>query len=106
MEKKRLIIIDSNSIIHRAYHALPPLSTKKGELVGAIYGFLLVFFKAIKEFQPDFVVACFDVPGPTFRHQKYKKYKAKRPPLPEDLGQQITKIKEILKVFNIKIFEK
>ena len=106
MEKKRLIIIDSNSIIHRAYHALPPLSTKKGELVGAIYGFLLVFFKAIKEFQPDFVVACFDAPGPTFRHQKYKKYKAKRPPLPEDLAQQITKIKEILKVFNIKIFEK
>jgi DNA polymerase-1 len=104
--KKLLVIIDSNSIIHRAYHALPPLSTKKGETVGAVYGFLLVFLKAVKEFQPDFISACFDVKGPTFRHQKYKDYKAKRPPLPEDLGRQIIKVKEILQSFNVKIFEK
>jgi DNA polymerase-1 len=106
MEKKRLIVIDSNSIIHRAFHALPPLTTKKGELVNAIYGFLLVFFKAIKDFQPDFVAACFDFPGPTFRHQKFKEYKAKRPPAPEELYQQIPKVKEVLKSFNIPIFEK
>ena len=105
-DKKRLIILDSNSIIHRAYHALPPLTTKKGEVVGAVYGFLLVFLKAIKEFQPDFVIACFDVPGPTFRHKKYKEYKAKRPPAPEDLYQQIPKVKEVLKAFNVAIFEK
>jgi len=104
--KRRLIIIDANSIIHRAYHALPPLSTKKGEIVGAVYGFLLVFFKAIKEFQPDFVAACFDVKGPTFRHRKYKEYKAKRPPLPEDLSQQISKVKEVLRLFKVRIFEK
>ncbi len=106
MDKKRLIIFDSNSIIHRAYHALPPLITKKGEVVGAVYGFLLVFLKAIKEFQPDFVIACFDVKGPTFRHKKYKEYKAKRPPAPEDLYLQIPKVKEVLNGFNVAIFEK
>ncbi len=105
-EKKRLIIIDSNSIIHRAFHALPPLTTKKGEIVGAVYGFLLVFFRAIKEFQPDYFVATFDFPAPTFRHKRYKEYKAKRPPTPKELSQQIPKIKEILKSFNISIFEK
>ena len=105
-EKKRLIIIDSNSIIHRAFHALPLLTTKNGELVNAVYGFLLVFFKAIREFQPDYIAACFDFPGPTFRHKKYKEYKAKRPPTPKELYQQIPKIKEILEAFNIPIFEK
>lgn len=106
VSKKRLIIIDSNSIIHRAYHALPLLTTKKGELVNAIYGFLLVFLKAIRELQPDFIAACFDFPAPTFRHKKFKEYKAKRPPAPKELYQQIPKVKEILKRFNVPIFEK
>lgn len=105
-EKKRLIIIDSNAVIHRAYHALPPLTTKKGELVNAIYGFLLVFLKAIKEFKPDFVAATFDFPAPTFRHQKYKLYKATREKAPEELYQQIPKVKEILKSFDVQVFEK
>ena len=105
-DKKRLIVIDSNSIIHRAYHALPPLTTKKGELVGAVYGFLLVFLKAIKEFKPDFVIACFDVKGPTFRHEKYQEYKAKRPKAPDELYQQIPKVKEVLEAFNVPIYEK
>lgn len=105
-DKKRLIIIDSNAVIHRAFHALPPLTTKKGELINAIYGFLLVFFKAIKEFQPDFVAATFDFPGPTFRHKKYKLYKATREKAPEELYEQIPKVKEILKNFNVQIFEK
>ena len=104
--KKSLIIIDCNSVIHRAYHALPPLTTKKGEVVGAVYGFLLVFFKAIKEFWPDFVAATFDFPAPTFRHKKYKEYKAKRPPAPAELFQQIPKVKEVLMAFNVPIFEK
>ena len=105
-DKKRLIIIDSNSVIHRAFHALPPLTTKKGEAVGAVYGFLLVFFKALKEFQPDFIIAAFDVKGPTFRHEKYKEYKAKRLKAPDELYQQIPKVKEVLKSFNVKTFEK
>jgi DNA polymerase-1 len=104
--KKCLIIIDSNSLIHRAYHALPPLTTKKGELVNAVYGFLLVFFKAIREFQPDFAAATFDFPAPTFRHKKFKEYKAKRPPAPKELYQQIPKVKEVLKGLNVPVFEK
>lgn len=103
---KILIIIDGNSVIHRAFHALPVLTTKKGETVNAIYGFLLVFLKAIKDFQPDFIAACFDLPGPTFRHKKFKEYKAKRPPTPEELRQQIPKVKEILEKFNVAVFEK
>jgi len=105
-KSKRLLVIDANSIIHRAYHALPPLTTKKGELVNAVYGFLLVFLKAIKDFQPDFIAACFDVKGPTFRHKKFKDYKAKRPPAPEELYQQIPKVKEVLEAFNVPVFEK
>ncbi len=105
-DKKRLLVIDSNSVIHRAYHALPPLTTKKGEVVGAVYGFLLVFLKAIKEFKPDFVIACFDVPGPTFRHEKYKEYKANRPKAPDDLYQQIPKVKEVMAGFNVSVCEK
>jgi len=105
-EKKRLIIIDSNSLIHRAFHALPPLTTRKGELVNALYGFLLVFLKALKELQPDYLAAAFDFPAPTFRHKEYLKYKAKRPPAPKELYQQIPKVKEILKGFGVPIFEK
>lgn len=104
--KKRLIIIDSNSLIYRAYYALPLFENKNKEIVGAIYGFLLAFFKMIKDFQPDFVVATFDLPAPTFRHKKYKEYKAGRPPTPKEIYRQIPKIREILKVFNVPILEK
>lgn len=104
--KKRLIVIDSNSVIHRAFHALPPLTTKDGEQINAVYGFLLVFFKAIREFQPDFIAACFDTPGPTFRHKEFKEYKAKRPPAPAELYQQIPKVKRVLSVFTVPVFEK
>jgi DNA polymerase-1 len=104
--KKRLIVIDSHSLIHRAYHALPPLATKKGEEVGAIYGFLLVFLKVLKELKPDFIVATFDLSSPTFRHKKFEFYKAKRPKLPDSLCQQIPKVKEVLKVFGVPVFEK
>src|SRR3989338_11244528 len=103
---QKLIIIDSNSIIYRAFHALPPLTTKSGEIVNAVYGFLLVFFKAIKEFRPDYVVAAFDLPAPTFRHKKYKEYKAKRPKAPPELYNQIPKTKEVLTAFGVQVFEK
>jgi len=105
-KKEVLVIIDSNSIIHRAYHALPPLATKKGELVNAVYGFLLVFLKAVKDFHPEFIAAAFDLPLPTFRHKKYGEYKAKRPPTPEDLRSQMSVVKEFLKVFSVPVFEK
>ncbi len=104
--KKRLIVIDANAVIHRAFHALPPLTTKAGEPINAVYGFFLVFFRAIRDFQPDFIAAVFDFPAPTFRHQEYKLYKAKRKKAPDELYRQIPRVKEILKVFNVPIFEK
>jgi DNA polymerase-1 len=105
-DKKRLIVIDGNSLVHRAYHALPPLTTKEGELINAVYGFLLLFFKAIKEFKPDFVAATFDLPAPTFRHEKFLAYKATRPKAPDELYNQLPRVKEILTSFDVPIFEK
>lgn len=105
-KKKRILIIDANSIIHRAFHALPVLTTKKGEITNAVYGFLLVFLKAIKDFKPDYLAACFDMAAPTFRHEKYKHYKAKRPKAPDELYRQIPLVKEVLESFNVPVFEK
>jgi DNA polymerase I len=103
---KRFLIIDSNAVIHRAFHALPPLTTKAGEPMGAVYGFLLVFLKAIKDFNPEFIAAAFDFPAPTFRHKKFEGYKAKRPKAAKELYLQIPKVKEFLSYFNVPIFEK
>ncbi len=105
-EKEKLIIIDSDAILYRAYYALPPLINKNGEQTNAIYGFLLVFLKIIREFKPDFIVATFDFPGPTFRHQKFKEYKAKRAKTPPELRQQFPKVKGVLKEFGVSFFEK
>lgn len=106
MEKERLIIIDANAIIHRAFHAIPKLTTKKGELVNAVYGFLLFFLKAIKEFSPTYIVAAFDYPAPTFRKEKYELYKANREKASDELYLQIPKIKKILEEFEVKVLEK
>lgn len=101
-----LIVIDANSLIHRAYHALPSLTTKAGELVNAVYGFFSIFLKALRELNPDFVATAFDLAVPTFRHQIFSDYKAKRKKAPEDFYRQIPRIKGILDAFGIKIFEK
>lgn len=105
-QSKRLIILDCNSILHRAYHALPPLTTSKGENTGAVYGFLLVLFRVLREFHPDYVAAAFDFPAPSFRHKVFREYKAKRPPAPPELTDQIAKTKEVLRAFGIPAFEK
>lgn len=103
---KKLLIIDGNSLAHRAFHALPPLATKEGKPAGAVYGFLLVFFRVLKEINPSFVVAAFDVPGPTFRHEEFKMYKATRPKTAPELSIQLSKIKEALAAFSVPLFEK
>jgi len=103
---KRIIIIDSNAIIHRAYHALPKLTDKSGEMANAIYGFLLFFLKAVNEFSPQYVAAAFDFPAPTFRKEKYPLYKAHREKAPDELYNQIPKVKKILKDFGVQVFEK
>lgn len=103
---KKILIIDANAIIHRAFHALPPLQTKKGEIVNAVYGFCLMFLKAINEIKPDYVAACFDVKGPTFRHKQFKEYKAKRVKAPDELYSQIGTVKKVLNAFSVPFFEK
>lgn len=103
---EKFLILDSNAILYRAFHALPALTTSSGQPTNAIYGFLLLFFKLIREINPDFLCACFDFPAKTFRHQKFKDYKAKRPPTPKDLASQLPILKEILGVLGIFSFEK
>ncbi|OGZ36002.1 MAG: hypothetical protein A2815_00040 [Candidatus Portnoybacteria bacterium RIFCSPHIGHO2_01_FULL_40_12b] len=103
---KTLILIDGNALIHRAYHALPPLITKKGELINAVYGFTSILLKVLKEFEPDYLACTFDLAGPTFRDIEYKEYKAKRVKPPQELYDQIPRIKEVVKSFDIPIFEK
>lgn len=101
---KRLLIIDANSIIHRAYHALPPLSGPGGRSLNAVYGFCSIFLSIIKKIKPDYVVAAFDLPTPTFRHKIFDKYKAQRPKTASQLIDQIPLIKEVLSAFNIPMF--
>lgn len=104
--KDKFVLIDSNSVIHRAYHALPPLTSKEGEKVNAIYGSLLVFFRVLAEFNPRYVAAAFDLPGKTFRHKIYTEYKAQREKAPDDLYSQIEKMKEVFRAFEVPVLEK
>jgi len=106
MEEKKLIIVDSNSLLHRAFHALPPLSTKSGQETGAIYGFLLTLFKAINDLRANYIVACFDTKAPTFRHERFQEYKAQRPKTPDGIVSQIPIAKEVLQAFKIPVFAK
>lgn len=105
MKKERFVIIDGNALIHRAFHALPPLTTKKGEQVNAVYGFASILLKVMKDVKPDYIAASFDLRAPTFRHKEYKEYKAHRVKAPQELYDQIPRVKELVQAFNIPIFE-
>jgi DNA polymerase-1 len=103
---KKLVIIDSYALVHRSYHALPPLTSPKGVLVNGVYGFMLFFLKMIDDLKPDYVVATFDMAAPTFRHKEYKEYKAKRVKMPDNFYEQIQIVKNLLQSFNVPILEK
>lgn len=100
----RLILIDSLALIHRSYHALPKLTTPKSEAIGAVYGFTMLFLKMLQDLKPDYIAAAFDLPEETFRHKAYREYQAHRPETPEDLSQQITKVRALLEAFGVPIF--
>src|SRR5487761_144366 len=104
-KKKGFVVIDSNALIHRAYHALPRLTTRKGELVNAVYGFTLLLLKVLRELHPEYIAAAFDVAGPTFRSEEYREYKAKRVKAPDELYEQMPRVKEVLEAFHIPIYE-
>ena len=107
MQKKtRFLIIDSNALVHRAFHALPPLRTRGGENIGAVYGFTSTLLKAIEDIKPTYIAATFDMKAPTFRHKEYDQYKATRVKAPDELYEQIPYSKEVLTALNIPIYEK
>ncbi len=105
-EKKKLVLLDAHAIIHRAYHALPEFSTSKGQPTGGLYGVSAMLLKIVNELKPDYVVACYDLPKPTFRHEVYGEYKAGRAKAEEDLISQIIESRKIFESFNIPIYEK
>ncbi len=102
----RLIIIDGHAILHRAYHALPPLTTSKGELVNAVYGFCSMILRVRDELKPACFAVTFDLPQPTFRKKLFADYQAKRPQMDKELSGQIEKVKELVKTLKIPIYEK
>ncbi len=103
--KQRIVLLDSHAIIHRAYHALPDFMNSLGQPTGAIYGLATMLFKIITELKPDFIIACFDLPKKTFRHEAYEGYKAGRAKADEELVLQLIKSREFFEALSIPIYE-
>ena len=98
---KKLVIIDGHAVLHRSYHALPSLKAPGGRLVNAVYGFFKMFFNVLENFEPDFLFVAFDTNKPTFRHQKFIGYQAKRAKTDKALIKQIEETKEIVTLAQI-----
>lgn len=106
LDNKILMVIDGNSLMHRAFYAIPPLSTKKGIYTNAVYGFMNMLFKLIEEYHPEYIGVAFDRKAPTFRHKEYKEYKGTRQKTPEILVPQFDTLKKLLSAMNIAIYER
>jgi DNA polymerase-1 len=104
-KKERLVLLDAHAILHRAYHALPDFSSPSGEPTGALYGVVSMLLKIVEDFRPDHIVACFDLPDPTYRHTAFEGYKATRSKTDDDLVMQINRSRDIFAVFGIPIYE-
>jgi DNA polymerase I len=105
-EKPLLLLFDGNALIHRAFHAIPPLTiSKTGEMVNAVQGFASTLLKVLNEIKPTHWAIAFDRPGPTFRHEKFEDYKAQRPKAPEELISQIQRVHQLVDTFHIPTFE-
>ena len=102
---KKIMILDGNSLLFRAFYALPPLKTKKGQYTNAVYGFLSMLYKLIDTYSPEYLCVAFDPEKPTFRHQQYKDYKATRQKAPNELVQQFQLIRDVLDIHRIKRVE-
>src|SRR3989337_4317456 len=92
----KLVLIDGNAILHRAYHALPPLTTKRGEPINAVYGLVSMLLRVITELKPTHVVVCFDEKEPTFRHKAFAAYQAQRPHMADELSGQFDQARKFL----------
>jgi len=102
---RKLILIDANALIHRAFHALPPLKNPAGIITNAVYGFSSTLLKMLKDLEPDYIIAAYDLPGPTFRHEAYEKYKIHRAKAPDELYSQIPYTKKVLEGLGIPSYE-
>ncbi|MCR4874650.1 MAG: DNA polymerase I [Clostridia bacterium] len=101
----KILVLDSNSLINRAFYALPNFSNRKGQFTGAIFGYMNMLLKLIDEYKPDYIIATFDRHAPTFRKQMYQEYKAQRKGMPDELRAQIEPMKEVLRAMDIPILE-
>jgi len=106
MSKPKLFLIDATAFCYRAFYAISGLSTSFGQPTNAIYGFISMLNKILKEKKPDFLAVCFDVSKDTFRAKKFAEYKMNRPPMPDQLSSQIPLIKEVIAAYGIAIFER
>ena len=104
-ESAHLMLIDGHALIYRAFHALPPLSTTRGELTNAVFGFTSMVLKAVQELRPTHMACTFDRPKPTFRHEEFKEYKAQRPAMPSELSGQIRRVRQVVDVLRVPVFE-
>jgi DNA polymerase-1 len=102
--RKKLLLIDGHAVLHRAWHALPPLTTKDGLVVSGAYGFMMLLLRSIKDIAPTHVAVTFDMEGPTFRHEAYEAYKAQREEQADELYAQIPMIEEILKAMDVPVY--
>lgn len=102
---KKIVLIDGNSILNRAFYGLPDLTNSKGLHTNAIYGFLNILFKILEEEKPDYLTVAFDVHAPTFRHGMYAEYKGTRKPMADELRQQVPVMKDVLRAMGVKIIE-
>lgn len=105
MSKQKLVIIDGNSLVNRAFYALPPLTNSKGLHTNGIYGFLTMYYKILEEIKPTHMVVAFDMKAKTFRHQQYADYKAGRKGMPQELSEQMPILKEVLDALAVKRLE-
>ena len=101
----KIMLLDGNSLMNRAFYAMPLLTNKDGEFTNGVYGFLNIFFKLMDEEAPGYCAVCFDVHEPTFRHKQYKEYKGTRKGMPEELVPQMDTVKKVLAAMNIKTYE-
>jgi len=100
------MVVDGHAVVHRAFHAVrQELTTSRGELTNAVFGFAAILLKALQTERPEYCAVCFDRAAPTFRHERFADYKAHRPPMPEPLAQQFKRVREVVAAFNFPIYE-
>ncbi|MBI2405469.1 hypothetical protein HYV21_00225 [Candidatus Microgenomates bacterium] len=100
----KLVLIDGNAILHRAYHALPPLTNRQGQIVNAVYGFCTMLFRVVQDLKPSHLAVAFDTEKPTFRHAAYVGYQAQRPRMESDLSEQIALVQDMVSTMGVPIY--